>query len=109
MNSLHRYLTLIGPGPAKLSGATDQQRSRLSGNEELWQPVLGQPGAIGLDNTDDISRGICDWEFARPYQSGQTIFSTLEWGTIGSHLFLTQRADDAPREHGFDEEVLFEH
>src|SRR5260370_8942928 len=54
MKPLDGHFGLIRPDAAKLSLATNQDRTGIRIDEELWKLGLGKPGAIVFDQLDHI-------------------------------------------------------
>src|SRR5260370_28513615 len=90
MKPLDGHFGLIRPDAAKLSLATNQDRTGIRIDEELWKLGLGKPGAIVFDHLDHIGGFTLHPNHSRPSQRRPAAFPPAGkrvWGN--SPLFFT--------------------
>src|SRR5260370_15581550 len=109
MKPLDGPFGLIRPDAAKSSLATNQDRTGIRIDEELWKLGLGKPGAIVFDHLDHIGGFTLDRNHARPCQRRPAAFACAgKRLAVNGHLFFTELAHDRAWQHAFNEDVLFQ-
>src|SRR6266446_6830679 len=110
MDSLHSHFGLIAPGPAKLTLAASQYRTRFCIDKKFGNSTLGQPPTTISGHSGYFRWLALDGNLAWPRERWATILTCVDEGSaIRCHLLVAQLAQYGSRQDALNEEILFQH
>ena len=110
MAAVHSDLALVGPASRELPLRTDEDRARVTVDEELRHVTLGQPVRVSLHDLDHVSGLAVDRNLSRPCEGWTPRLAGFQVRpAILGHLLFAQVPENRTRQDSLHEDVLLQH